>query len=205
MKKILSIVILCAALFGAATASAETRWGVTAGADITTLQFNQDLFKVDQAVGYSAGLVGELMIPGIGFGVDASLLYTQRGATLHLGDQKVWASEGYGNERCYLHYIEIPINLKFKYTNLNGIENTIAPIAFAGPDFSFLVGHNKLDALSYAAGEFGVHVGLGAELFRKFQITGSYGWGMAYAVKTKKLDDFSAKNKGWKIMLTYMF
>ncbi len=197
--------MLCALMFGVQKASAETRWGVTAGVDITTLKFNQNLMQVDQSVGYSAGLVGELMIPGIGFGVDASLLYTQRGATLHMGDQKVWASDGYGNQRSYLHYIEIPINLKFKYTNLNGVENTIAPIAFAGPDFSFLVGHNTNNALSYAGGEFGVHVGLGAELFHKFQVTGSYGWGMSYAVKTKKLDDFSAKNKGWKIMFTYMF
>lgn len=206
MKKIFFLALICvAALASSNSISAQGRWGVIAGADYTTLKFSQSLTPVDEKIGGVVGITGELMMPGIGFGVDASILYTQRGGKIHFGDQKIWSSLGYGNESCTLHYIEIPIHLKFKYTNLNGVENIIAPIVFAGPSFTILAGHSKIDALSYAGGEFGVQVGVGAELFRKFQINGSRCWGMTYALKTKLLDDYSAKNRTWKVTLTYFF
>lgn len=213
MKKILLTIFVLTALFCGSTASAQVRFGAVAGIDITTLKFNQSLFTVDQSVGYTAGVIGELMLPGVGFGVDAALLYTQRGATLHLGEKEVWSTQGYGVERSYLHYLEIPINLKFKYSNLNGIENIIMPYVFAGPSFSFLLAHNKIKAsdsdksgpLDYAGGEIAINVGLGFELYKKIQVSGSYGWGMTYALKTKLLDNFSAQNRTWKITVAYMF
>ena len=205
MRKILSIVALCVTMLGVGQVSAETRWGVVAGMDLTTLNFDQDLFTVDNNVGVTAGLTGELMIPDIGFGVDASLLYTQRGAKLHLGERPLWERQGYGKEKCLLHYLEIPIYLKFKYKELNGVENNIMPLVFVGPEFSFLVGHNNIPALKYAEGEFGLRVGLGCELFKRIQVGASYCWGLSYALKTKQLDDFSARNRGWKFTCAYLF
>ncbi len=205
MKKIILGIVAIISMMGAFSTTAQVRLGAVVGADITSLHFNQNLFTVDQSLGYSAGVIGELMLPGIGFGLDASLLYTQRGATLHLGEDKVWASDGFGTHRSYLHYLELPINLKFKYTNLNGIENTIAPYVFAGPSFSFLLAHNKIEALEYAGADVAVHVGLGCELYKKIQVSGSYEWGLTYAVQTKKLDGLSAQNRTWKITVAYMF
>ena len=77
MKKILAIVMLFIAMLGVNEVQGQTRWGVVAGVDYTNLSFDQDLFTINQNVGATAGVTGELMIPGIGFGVDASLLYTQ--------------------------------------------------------------------------------------------------------------------------------
>lgn len=222
MKKILSILVACIALFGVSTASAQSygRWAAVAGMDITSLKFDQNLLVIpqdnlsssyqkaliiDQNVGVTAGVMGELMFPGIGFGLDASLLYTQRGAKLHMGDFPIWAKDGYGKENCLLHYIEIPIHLKFKFKNLNGLENTFMPMLFAGPEFSLLVGHSKIDAIQFTGGEFGVNVGAGFELFRKVQVNASYCWGLSYALKTKVLDDFSANNRTWKISAAYFF
>lgn len=207
MKKILSIVLLCIAMFGSVTVSAQstTRWGVVVGADLTNMKFDQDLFSVDKNVGATAGVMGELMMPGIGFGFDASLLYTQRGAKLHLGERPVWAAEGYGKENCMMHFIEIPIHLKFKFKNLQGFENTLMPILFAGPEFSFLVAHSDIEALKFPGGEFGVTVGAGAEILRKFQVNASYCWGLSYTAKTKLLDDFTARNRAWKLTVAYLF
>ena len=203
MKKILFIcVIACLAIV---KVNAETRWGVTAAGNISTMKFNQSLIKVDQVCNFSVGVTGELMIPGIGFGVDGSLLYTQLGGKLHLGDYPVWSNDGYTTPRTYQHYLEIPLNLKFKYTNLNGIENTIAPIAFAGPTFTILMAHSNIEAIKYAGGEFSMHIGLGAELFRKVNVTTSYNWGLTYALETYKLDQYSAKNRYWRVAVTYMF
>lgn len=205
MRKILSIVVLCVTMLGVSHISAQTRWGVVAGADLTTLSFDQELFAVDKNVGATVGVTGEMMIPGIGFGLDASLLYTQRGAKLHMGERPIWATQGYGKENCLLHYLEIPIHLKFKFKNLNGLESTIMPILFAGPEFSFLVGHSDIPAIKYAGGEFGLDVGVGFEILRKVQVNASYCWGMSYSLKTKQLDDFSARNRGWKVACTYFF
>lgn len=201
------MVMLCFMVLSTGTtwAQSSSRWGVVAGADITDLKFDQNLFAVDKNYGATLGVTGELMMPGIGFGFDASFLYTQRGAKLHLGERPVWSIDGYGKENCMLHYIEIPIHLKFKFKNLNGFENTLMPILFAGPEFSFLVAHSGIDALKYPGGEFGVNVGAGFEILRKVQVNASYCWGMSYALKTKLLDDFIAKNRTLKVTCTYFF
>lgn len=185
--------------------SAQARWGVTAGVNITNLKFDQDLFTVNQKVGAVGGVAGEYLIPNVGFGFDGALLYSQRGAKLHLGERPVWGSQGYGTENCMLHYLEIPIHVKYRYSNLNGVENYIMPIVFAGPEFSFLLGHSKLETINFAGAEVGLTVGLGCELFKRVQVNASYCWGMTDALKTKQLDDFAARNRTWKVTCTYLF
>ncbi|MGN0211758.1 MAG: outer membrane beta-barrel protein [Muribaculaceae bacterium] len=206
MKKIFTILFaLCVAMLVTDKAFAETRWGVTAAGNISTMKFNQSLTQVDQVCNFSIGVTGELMIPGIGFGIDGSLLYTQLGGKIHLGDYPVWSTDGFATPRTYQHYLEIPLNLKFKYSNLNGIENIIAPIAFAGPTFTILMGHSDIEAIKYAGGEFSVHTGFGFEIMRKIHVTASYNWGLTYALKTAKLDQYSAKNRFWRVAVSYMF
>ena len=205
MKKILTTLIILCALIGATSASAQLRYGVIAGASINNLSFNQDLITVDSEVGYSAGGFAELMFPGVGFGLDFGLMYSQRGATLHLGEKEVWAADGYGNERAYLHCVEIPINLRFKFHRLNGFEDYCAPFLFGGPSFTLLAGHGNINALEYAGGEMGLQAGVGVELFKKWQVSASHNWGMTYSLKTVKLDDFSARNRSWNIRVAYLF
>lgn len=204
--KLLSLAALVAILLGAATqASAQVRIGPTVGAVASDLHFKQDLFTVDQAIGYSAGLAGEMMFPGIGFGLDFGLIYEQRGAIMHLGEKKMWASQGYGTERSYLHYLDIPVHLRFKFTNLNGMEEVVAPIVFAGPDFGFLLAHNKLEAMEYPAGQIGLTVGAGAEIHRHWQVTASYTWGVTYCMKAAILSNLSAQNRTWNLRVAYLF
>lgn len=197
--------MLFCGLSAAIPAAAQFRYGPTAGVDLTTLKFKQTLFDVDRSVGEIVGVQGELMFPGIGFGIDLAALYTQRGATLNLGQREIWASSGYGRERSYLHYFEIPVNLRFKWTRMAGLEDYIAPYVFGGPSFSFLVGHSSIKALEYAGADLGVQCGLGFEILRRWQVQASYCWGMTYALKTVKLDDFSARNRTWSLRVTYLF
>lgn len=205
MKKIVLIAALIIALIVPSTSKAEFRYGPTAGVDLTTLHFKQDLFDVDQQVGFQAGVQGEMMFPGIGFGIDIALMYTQRGARLHLDQREIWGSDGYKDPRAYLHYVELPINLRFKWTRMNGLEDYVAPFIFGGPTFSFLAGHSDIKALKYAGLDLGVQAGLGFEILRRWQVQGSYTWGMTYATKTVKLDDFSARNRTWSVRVTYFF
>ncbi len=189
----------------APSAKGEFRYGPTAGVDITTLNFKQDLFTVDKSVGYSAGITAEMMFPGVGFGIDFGLMYEQRGATLHMGERELWQWQGYDAPRSYLHYMVLPIHLRFKYTRLGGLEEKIAPFIYAGPSFGFLLAHNRLPAMKYAGGEVGVDIGIGVELFEHLQVSGSWTWGATYALKTKILTDFSARNSTWAVRVAWLF
>lgn len=206
MKKILAAVIIAIIMIAAPeAANAQFRYGPVVGANINTLKFKQDLVTIGQQPGFTAGVMGELMFPGIGFGIDIGLLYAQQGARVDLGEKLVWSSLGYGDEHVYLHSLQIPVHLRFKYTRLNGFEEKIAPFVYGGPDFTLQVGHSNCSAFKCSGGDLGLTAGVGAELFRRWQVSGSYTWGMTYALKTKLLDDFSARSRQWTIRLAYLF
>ncbi len=207
MKKSLFLALLFIISATCAPSYAQSRWGVTLGGNYNEIHFKQtDIFPVDKSFGFTGGVSGELMFSGVGFGFGSALLYTQRRGTLHLGDKKVWSSNGIGTEDCTLHYLDIPIDLKFRYRNMQGFENTLAPMVFAGPMFSFLVGHsNVADALKYKTLNVMMRLGAGFELFNKVQIAGSYNFSIGEALRTKVLDDNIAKNRCWTVTATYMF
>lgn len=204
-RRILSAFIILIALTGAVSTSAQFRYGPTAGVNMSTLKFKQKILDVDKSVGFTAGIAGELMFPGIGFGIDLGLMYDQRGATMNFGDFPMWADRGFGKERSYLHYIDIPIHLRFKYTRLNGFEDILAPFVFAGPSVGILVAHNKIEALEYATGELGIDFGIGAEIKRNWQVSFNYNWGMTYALKAKILTNYSARNSTYGLRVAYLF
>ena len=210
MKKVIFGVFTLLMLALSVPANAQMRWGVTASANFTDLKWSQSSlrttkFNSEVSAGYSAGVIGEYSIPGIGFGIDLGLQYIQRGATMNLGDFKVWNSDGFGNERVYLHYLEIPIHLRFKYSNLNGFERKLAPLVFVGPSLSVLLTSNKIAAFETRPVDFGMEVGGGAEIFRNTQLTLRYNWGLTGALRTVKLDNFKANNRTWKVSLSYFF
>ena len=205
MKKIFLGIIALIVCIASFETSAQNRFGAVVSVNHNTPHFNQELIGVDPAIGYSAGLISDLALGSNGFGINASLLYTQRSGVLHLGDKKIWAADGFGNERTYLHYIEIPIHIRYMYVHLNGFEEKLAPYVFAGPSFSILAGHNHVEALKYSAMAFSMQFGIGAQIYNNFHVSAMYDWGLSYAVKTKLLTDFSARNRCWKLTFTYFF
>lgn len=202
MKRLSSLLLL---LFGICIcASAQFRWGPQIGGNYSKYRFRQHLISVEALPGFSAGVMGEMMFPGIGFGIDFGLTYEMRGSKIHFGEREIWKGE-FGTENCYIHELQVPLNLRFKYTNLNGIERKIAPLAYVGPVFCLNIGHNKVGALDYTGGSLLLQCGLGVELFEHYQISGGYYWGLTKEWRTKKLDDFSAKPKGWRVNIAYLF
>lgn len=205
-RSIISALIILAALIGSINVSAQFRYGAMVGGNVTSLNFRQDLASVDKSVGYSAGIVTEFMFPGIGFGIDFGLYYEQRGATLGLNDWEIWQHQGITSpQRLYMHYAVIPLHLRFKYTNLNGFEDTLAPFVFAGPSIGLLVGHSKLDCFEFPFGEFGLDFGLGVEIKRQWQVSASYNMGFTYAMKDKTLTNYSARNNTISLRVAYFF
>lgn len=206
MQNYLKKIILAASLvLISLSAGAQFRWGPTLGFNYSTLKFKQDLVTVDKVADFEAGVQAEIMFPGIGFGVDLGFMYNMLGANVNLGEKTVWSSLGYGKERVYLHNIHIPLHLRFKWTRMSGLEDIIAPFAFGGPDFNLQVATGNTDAFKCSHGDLGLTAGLGFELWRKWQVSASYTWGMTYALRTKLLDNFSARNRYWTARVTYLF
>lgn len=202
MKKI-SLIIVCVVM--AFVASAQFRYAPVVGYNNSTLNFNQKLIDVKSASGFHAGVNGELMFPGIGFGIDIGAKYVMQGAEVDLGQKEIWASDGYGKSRLYLHNLEIPVNLKFKWTRMQGLEDYIAPYVFGGPTFSFLLAHSNIKAFSYNVLTIGLQVGIGFELYKCWHVQGCMNWGMSNSVRTIKLDDFAASNRTWSISVLRYF
>lgn len=198
------IVCLLVAL-SALTASAEFRWGPTAGLNINNYYWRQPLLESRYRCGVNAGILGELMIPGIGFGVDLGLNYNMHSGYVNLGEQHVWSVDGYENLNMSLHTIQIPIHLRFKWTRMNGVEQYIAPFAYVGPAFSFAVAQTKCAAIEHPAGSVALQFGLGAEIIEHIQISACYQWGVSYELRTIKLDNLSARASSWNINVAYLF
>ena len=169
-----------------------------------SIHFKQhDLLDTERGVGPLVGVTGELNIPGIGFGVDASALYSMRSGKVNYGEHLAWSSLGYGNETVKMHYIDVPINLKFKWHKMNGLEEKIMPLVYAGPTFSFLAAKNCTDLNSYSPVSVYVHFGLGCELMRRVQVAVDYSFGVGETLHTHLLDENVAKNRTWSAHVTY--
>ena len=77
-------------------------------------------------------------------------------------------------------------------------------------ELSILLAHNKLEkngeaAFDYKPVQLGLAVGVGAEIRRNWQLTGSYTWDMTGTMSATKLDKFESHNRTWKVALTYFF
>lgn len=187
------------------TSEAKFRWGPTAGVNISRFHWKQHLVGQEQTVGVNAGVMGEIMIPGIGFGIDFALKYNMHGADVHFGDRYVWSSDGFGNEKVRLHTLDIPVNLRFKWTRMNGFEDYLAPFLYGGPFFDFTLGHSDVRCLEYPAGCVGLQCGGGVELWKRFQLSAGYYWGLTYQIRTVKLDNFSAQPRGAVVNFSVLF
>lgn len=201
MKK---LVLLLVAIVCGLGANAELRWGPTASVNFNTLHWKEPLLDTHFQTAFDAGVMTEIMIPGIGFGVDAGITYGMRRSRVNFGAWEAWQSEGLGDENVVLHTVNIPLHLRFKYTRLEGIEETIAPLAYVGPVFQFNAGNN-CKALQQPFGTVALDFGLGCELLQKYQISVGYLWGLSYTAKTKILENMSARSDGFRINLAVLF
>lgn len=194
--------MLFAVAFGA---SAEFRWGPTAGVNISELYWKQDLLETSLKPGFNVGVMGEVMIPGIGFGIDFGLKYAMHGAKVNFGAHEVWKADGYGDENLQFHTIQLPVNLRFKWTRMNGFEHYLAPFVYGGPAFTFNVSDNNLDCVKIPLGSVGLQCGIGGEFLERYQLSVGYLWGITYDVQTVKLDNLTGRQRGWQINFAVLF
>jgi hypothetical protein len=206
MKK--TFLLIAALLLTATAAMAQTtsRWGITAGANFNEVHFKQtDIVPSKRAWGPQVGVTGEMNFSGVGFGVDGGLLYTLKQGKVNYGDRTIWSSVGAGNETVSMHYLDVPLHLKLKWRRLGGLENTIMPLIYAGPQFSFLVGGNNRNLNAYSPVSVYLDLGAGIEVIERWQLRAGYNFSIGQSFHTKLLDDNVAKNRTWYVNLTWFF
>lgn len=204
MKKIILFITTLLIATAAASGQTTSRWGITAGATINEVHFKQhDIVPSKRAVGPQLGVTGEMNFSGIGFGVEGSLLYTLKQGKVNYGERTVWSTLGAGNETVSMHYLDVPLHLKFKYNRLGGAESTIMPMVFVGPQFSFLMHGNHGDINKYSPVSVYLDMGLGCELMERVQLRGGYNFSIGQSFHTKMLDENVAKNRTWYFNVTW--
>lgn len=126
MKKTLAVI--CMAALCCTSAMAQFNWGVRGGLnlvnnDITAVN-KENIQTKDSYTGFFFGPMAEFQIPIIGLGVDASLLYQQKG--MELSDKSTFKQQ----------QIAVPVYLKYSV----GLGNILAVFGQAGPQLNYNLG-----------------------------------------------------------------
>ena len=196
MKKVTGLVLIILMAFIAVPASSQVKFGVKGGINISSVHLNSKVFQSDNVTGFQVGPMIETTLPLIGVGLDAAILYSQKGMDMKAkGEEKSTSIK--------TDYLDVPVNLKWK------IGLPIAKIYFAaGPYIGFRVGGDKIwnvlgeqiEAKNFSAG---LNFGVGAELISHLQVGLNYGLGLTENYSVGK--DLKAKNRGWSITAAILF
>lgn len=214
MKKVFSILLVAVCCLALATpAQAQLlKWGVKGGVNLSDIDWKGGYEgNKDNSTGFFIGPMAEITIPVVGLGVDAALMYSQRGKEYDM-------EEGSGvTLDARQQGLEIPINLKYTI----GLGSLLGIYVAAGPDFFFnfkdveLKGwkdtQNAGDLIDSKKAQVGINVGAGLKLVKHLQIGFNYqiplgdSFSTGEALKAMGEDIISGKTKTWQVSVAYIF
>lgn len=190
MKKSLGI-IFSMLLLSTLAASAQIAFGVKGGLNISQVHFSKDIVNSDNLTGFQIGPMVDFTVPLLGIGMDAAILYSQKGLEVDSKSHKT-------------DYLDIPVNLKWKF----GLP-VLKGFLTAGPYASFRIGGDKIwtvmneqiEAKSFGTG---LNFGAGVEVVKHLQVGLNYDLGL---VKTYKGTNATGdgKHRGWAITAAILF
>lgn len=190
MKKIFSVLMIAVCLGMAMPAQAQLNFGVKGGLNLSKASFSNlsDNLKTDNFTGFFIGPMAEFTIPIVGLGVDASLLFAQRGV-------KVSADDG-TSTTVKQNGLDIPVNLKYTF----GLGSLAGIFVAVGPDFYF--DFDKSDTVDKKKSEVGLNLGAGLKLLNHLQVGANYNIPLG---DTADVSGGSYKTKTWQISVAYLF
>ena len=143
----------------------------------------------------------------LGFGVDASLMFTRRSArAIAEYDLK---EAGHNDVTVSRSYIEIPVNLRWNL-GLPLVGKFVTPYVATGPDFSFLVSsQNVKNAWDNRKFDFAWTFGFGLTIINKLEIGAAYGLGLSNSASGDSSlygpIGVDAKNRFWNVTAAWLF
>lgn len=199
MKKLILFFSIALCLLTISTpAQAQLKFGIKAGTSFSRLSFDSDLYKSNNHLGFTGGVMAEFMIPVLGIGVDGSVLYTRKDVR-----------EGSGFIQSYdkkLDYLDIPVNFKWKF----GVP-LFKFFLTAGPNFGFMLSDMKDVKNMVETGDrkfdLGINLGGGIEFFNHVQIAVAHNWGLSqrFEIIESEHNRAKAKMRSWSLTAAYLF
>lgn len=201
MKRTIQILLVtfCLAAFIPA-AHAQVQFGVKAGVNMSKASLSRKDFNTDNFTGFFLGPVVDITVPIVGIGLDAALLYSQKGVTLE-------------NKELHTDYtikqkgIDIPINLKYNI----GFSRIFGIYLAAGPDFFFVFdsdkGFSNYD-FKKKKSQVGLNFGAGIKLLGHLHAGLNYNIPLnnsAEIVSEGKSETNKYKTRTWQFSVAYMF
>ena len=161
MKKVFSILLVAVCCLALATpAQAQLiKWGVKGGLNLSKLDL-KDGPSSDNTTGFFIGPMAEITIPVVGLGVDAAVMYSQRG-------EDEWKQQG----------VEIPVNLKYTI----GLGSMLGVYVAAGPDFYFNFKDVDIENWDAKKAQVGLNIGAGVKLIQHLQVGVNYQIPLGYS------------------------
>ena len=189
MKKIFSVfmIAICCLAVAMPAQAQLIKFGVKGGLNLSKLSLSgeaKDNLKSDNTTGFFFGPMAEVTIPVVGLGVDAALLYSQRG-------ENEWKQQG----------IELPVNLKYTI----GLGSMLGVFVAAGPNFFFNFKDVKWKGVDKKSAQVGLNLGVGVKLIKHLQIGVNYQIPLGDSFDLKDLKDAGAKTKTWQVSVAYIF
>ncbi|GAA6462167.1 MULTISPECIES: porin family protein [Bacteroides] len=196
MKKIFGALMIAVCIGMAMPAQAQIHFGVKGGLNLSKASFSNvsENFKKDNFTGFFIGPMAEFNIPIVGLGVDAALLFAQRG---------IKVSEGNEDYTVKQNGIDIPVNLKYTI----GLGSMAGIYFAAGPDFYFdFAGNKTIEGVKTdkKKAEVGINVGAGVKLLNHLQVGANYNIPLGDTAKFEGIDG-SYKTKTWQVSVAYIF
>ncbi len=206
MKKAISIIAVVAAFVMAVPAQAQVQFGVKAGLNVNKVSLNDVGTTLDgeNRTGFFAGITADFTLPMVGFGADVSVLYDNKVAGTSVGDEEINKT---------LHYIDIPINVKYTI----GFSSLASVYVATGPQFAFNVGDRSwaLSELNrnweLKTSEFSWNVGAGITVRSHIRLGYNYNIAVGKTAELKvsalgqDIVKGKLKNNSHQISLTYLF
>ncbi len=197
MKRIFGALMIAVCIGMAMPAQAQIHFGVKGGLNLSKASFSNmgGNFKKDNFTGFFIGPMAEFNIPIIGLGVDASLLFAQRGIKI--------TPEGDDEYTVKQNGIDIPVNLKYTI----GLGSLAGIYLAAGPDFYFdFAGNKTIEDVKTdkKKAQVGINVGAGLKLLNHLQVGANYNIPMGDTADFEGTDA-SYKTKTWQVSVAYIF
>ncbi len=208
MKKFFILALLMMSAVFATESSAQVKFGLKGGLNVTSMSFSSDLLAANNRTGFFIGPTVLFTLPIVGLGIDASALYDQREAELKY--------EGRDPETFKTQSINIPINLRYGI----GLGNTANLFLFAGPQFGFNVGSKNQslfqDVASWklSSSNFSLNFGAGVMLLNHLQLSANYNVACGKTGDVNVIDATTTaaeslfskgRSNAWQVSLAYYF
>ena len=202
MKKFFRAVAMLFIAGGATTASAQFKFGLVAGMNMSKLSFdNGKYFDSDHRAGWYVGPKVWFNIPIVGLGVNASAQYSQRRMNVKSGDGEDAVSDSKN-----LNTIEIPINVRYTL----GLGSIASVYAETGPQFGFNVGNKTISEVAkFKSSNVTWNVGIGA------RVLGHLEAGVGYNIALSNFGELvpdqlrgtknDFKSNTWQVQVAYLF